>query len=55
MVMGLRCHRRQQKVEWLLEEFSVLETLFNMVIKKKIKGPNGFEGLLRYYVKLNST
>jgi hypothetical protein len=23
--------------------------------KKQIKGPNGFEGLLRYYVKLNST
>jgi hypothetical protein len=37
-----------------LEEFSVLETLSNMVTKKKeIKGPNGFEGLLKYYVKLS--
>jgi hypothetical protein len=37
----------------ILEEFSVLETLSNMVTKKKkIKRPNGFEGLLRYYVKL---
>jgi hypothetical protein len=38
-----------------LEEFCVLDTLFNMVIKKEIKGPNGFERLLRYYMKLNST
>jgi hypothetical protein len=43
MVVGLHCHRRQQKVEWLLEEFSVLETLSNMTTKKEIKGPNGFE------------
>jgi hypothetical protein len=55
MVVGLCCYRKQQKVEWLLEEFSVLETLSNMVMKKEIKGPNGFEGLLRYYMKLSST
>ncbi len=37
-----------------LKEFNVLETLSNMVTKKKeIKRPNGFEGLLKYYVKLN--
>jgi hypothetical protein len=53
MVVGLCYHRKQQKVEWLLEEFSVLKTLFNMATKKEIKGPNGFENLLRYYVKLN--
>jgi len=40
----------------MLEEFSVLETLFNMVTQKKeIKGLDGFEGLLNYYVKLSST
>jgi hypothetical protein len=26
-----------------------------MVAKKEIGGPNGFEGLLKYYVKLTST
>jgi hypothetical protein len=32
-----------------LEEFSVLEILFNMVAKKKEIGrPNGFERLLKY-------
>jgi hypothetical protein len=35
-----------------LEEFSVLEIIFNMATKKKIGGPYGFEGLLRYYAKL---
>jgi len=40
----------------MLEKFSVLETLFNMATKnKEIKGLDGFEGLLRYYVKLNFT
>jgi len=30
--------------------------MFNMGAKKKeIRGPNGFEGLLRYYVKLTPT
>jgi hypothetical protein len=39
--------------EWQLEEFSVLEILSNMAIKKKEIGrPYGFEELLRYYVKL---
>jgi hypothetical protein len=39
-----------------LEEFSVLEILSNVVAKKKEKGgPNGFEGLLKYYVKLTPT
>jgi hypothetical protein len=38
-----------------LEEFNVLEILFNMVTKKEIGGPNGFEGLLKYYVKLTHT
>jgi hypothetical protein len=34
----------------------MLETLSNMATKiKDIKGPNGFEGLLKYYVKLSST
>jgi hypothetical protein len=36
-----------------LEEFSVLKILSNMVAnKKEIGGPNGFEGLLKYYLKL---
>jgi hypothetical protein len=36
-----------------LEEFNVLEILSNMALKKKeIQRPYGFEGLLRYYVKL---
>jgi hypothetical protein len=39
----------------MLEKFNVLEILFNMATKKEIKGPSGFEGLLRYYMKLNST
>jgi hypothetical protein len=39
----------------MLEEFNVLETLFKMATKKEIKRPGGFEGLLRYYVKLSST
>ncbi len=55
MVVGLRCHRKQQKIEWMLEEFSVLETLFNIVIKKEIKRPSGFEGLSRFYVMLSSS
>jgi hypothetical protein len=38
----------------MLEEVNVLETLFNMATKKEIKGLGGFEGLLRYYVKLSS-
>jgi hypothetical protein len=38
----------------MLEELNVLETLFNMATKKEIKGPGGFEELLRYYVKLRS-
>lgn len=41
-------------MEWMLEEFNVLETLFNMATKKEIKGLGGFEGLLRCYVKLSS-
>jgi hypothetical protein len=39
----------------MLEEFNVLETLFNMATKKEIKRLGGFEGLLRYYAKLSST
>ncbi len=40
----------------MLEEFNVLETLFNMFTQKKeIKRLDGFEGLLNYYVKLSST
>jgi hypothetical protein len=39
-----------------LEEFNVLEILSKMVAKKKEIGrPNGFEGLLKYYVKLTPT
>jgi len=39
-----------------LEEFNVLEILSNMATKKKyIGGPNGFEGLLKYYGKLTRT
>jgi hypothetical protein len=38
-----------------LEEVSVLEILSNMATKKEIRGPNGFEGLLKYYVKLTPT
>jgi hypothetical protein len=39
-----------------LEKFNVLEIMFNMGAKKKeIRGPNGFEGLLRYYVNLTPT
>jgi hypothetical protein len=53
MVVGLGCHRKQHKVQWQLEEFSVLEILSNMAAKKKdIRRPDGFERLLRYYVKL---
>jgi hypothetical protein len=33
-----------------------LEVLYNMAVKKKEIGrPNGFEGLLKYYVKLTPT
>jgi hypothetical protein len=40
----------------MLEEFNVLEAPSNMATKKKeIKGPDGFEGLLKYYMKLSST
>jgi hypothetical protein len=40
----------------MLEEFNVLEALSNMATKKKeIKGLDGFEGLLKYYMKLSST
>jgi hypothetical protein len=54
-VVGLCCHMKHQKFECKLEKFSVLEALFNMAIKKKeIRVPNGFEGLLRYYMKLTS-
>jgi hypothetical protein len=35
MVMVLHCHRRQHEVEWLLEEFNVLEILSNMATKEK--------------------
>jgi hypothetical protein len=53
MVVGLGCHRKQHKVQWQLEEFSVLEIMSNMAAKKKdIRRPYGFEGLLRYCVKL---
>jgi len=52
MLVGLGCHRKQHKVQWQLEKFSVLEILFNMATKKEIGRPNGFEGLLKYYVKL---
>jgi len=39
-----------------LEEFSVLEILSNIATKKKdIRKPDGFEGLLKYYVKLTPT
>jgi hypothetical protein len=40
-----------------IEEFSVSKILFNMTTKKKEIGdrPNGFEGLLKYYVKLTPT
>jgi len=55
VVVGLRCHKKQQKIKWYLEEFSVLEIVSNMVVKKKeITMPYGFEGLLRYYMKLTS-
>jgi hypothetical protein len=57
VIVGLRCHRKQQNIECKLEKFSVLETLFNMDAKKKknIGMLDGFEGLLKYYVKLTST
>jgi hypothetical protein len=39
-----------------LEEFNVLETLLNKATKnKEIRGQNGFERLLKYYVKLKPT
>ncbi len=58
MVMGLCCNKKQHKIlhqleEWQLEEFSVLDILSIIAIKKKeIGGPYGSEGLLKYYVKL---
>jgi len=56
MVVGLGCHRKQHKVQWQLEKFSVFEILSNMAAKNKdIRGLDGFEGLLRYYVKLTPT
>ncbi len=56
MVVGLGCHRKQHKVQWQLEVFSVLEILFNMATKKKEIGRlDGFEGLSKYYVKLTPT
>jgi len=56
MVVGLGCYRKQHKVHWQLEEFSVLEILSNMVVKNKdIRRPDAFEGLSRYYVKLTPT
>jgi hypothetical protein len=54
MVVGLHCHMKHQKIECKLEKFSVLETLSNMVAKKEIGVLDGFEGLLRYYMKLTS-
>jgi hypothetical protein len=56
MVVGLGCHRKKHKVQWQLEKFSVLEILSNMAAKKKEIGrSNGFERLLKYYVKLTPT
>jgi hypothetical protein len=55
MVVGLRCHMKHQKIECKLEKFSVLETLSNMATNKKEIGVlDGFERLLRYYMKLTS-
>jgi hypothetical protein len=49
MVVGLGCHKKQHEIQWQLEEFNVLETLFNKATKnKEIRGPNGFERLLKY-------
>lgn len=54
-VVDLCCHMKHQKIECKLEKFSVLEALSNMATKKKeIRVLNGFEGLLRYYMKLTS-
>jgi hypothetical protein len=56
MVVGLGCHKKQHEIQLQLEEFNVLETLFNKATKnKEIRGPNGFERLLKYYVKLKPT
>jgi hypothetical protein len=38
-----------------LEKFNVLKILFNVVTKKGVGKPDGFEGLLKYYVKLTPT
>jgi hypothetical protein len=35
MVVGLNCHKKQHKVEWKLENFNVLDILFNMIVKKR--------------------
>jgi hypothetical protein len=55
MVVGLHCHKKQQKVKRLLEEFSVLETLYNMVTKKEMKGPNGFEKVVEVLREVESS
>jgi hypothetical protein len=61
MVVGLHYKRKQHKIlqqleAWQLEEFSVWEILFNTAAnKKEIGGLDGFEGLLRCYVKLTPT
>jgi hypothetical protein len=54
MVVGLRCHMKHQKIKCKLEKFNVLETLSNMLANKEIGVLDGFEGLLRYYMKLTS-
>lgn len=54
MVVGLRCHMKHQKIKCKFEKFNVLETLSNMLANKEIGMLDGFEGLLRYYMKLTS-
>jgi hypothetical protein len=51
VVVGLCCFRNQHNTEWQLEEFGVLEIIFNLVVKNEIGVLVRFEGLLRY-VKL---
>jgi len=51
VVVGLCCFKKQHKIEWQLEEFGVLEIIFDMVVKNEIGVLVRFEGLLRY-VKL---
>ncbi len=55
MVVGLCCNGKKHKILWQLEEYNVLKIISNMAAKKEIGMWDGFEGLLKYYVKLTPT